>query len=146
MFCFHYIGTLNIREASEKTDISYNLGQNYAHRPHVRKFINFLLGEIGYESLITRQQVEHELMFEFLPMAKGEKPIKGVDRNGEPWEECKTDMTAFGKALDLMSRHSGFVDEGNQVPGLTININHQALGITVDVEEDIEDGEIVDGA
>lgn len=85
--------------------------------------------------------VQHELIHEFLPRAKGDKSVVGVDRDGVAWEGKVTNMAAHAKAIDLMAKHSGFTVPETVKGGLVININHEAMGITIDGEAVVvEDG------
>jgi hypothetical protein len=81
--------------------------------------------------------VQFELLNDYLPMAKGEKAISGVDRDGVEWTAKVTNMAAYKGALDLMSKHSGFTVPEVVKGGLTINVNLAAMGI--DVEGEYED-------
>jgi hypothetical protein len=103
-------------------------------KPAVAHLIKLLSDELIADSLITRDMVQYELLHEFLPRAKGDKEVSGVDRDGVQFEAKVTNMAAYGKALDMMAKHSGFTVPEIVKGGLTININEKALGITIDGE------------
>jgi len=63
--------------------------------------------------------------------------IQGVDRDGVAFNAKVTNMAAYGKALDLMSKHSGFTVPEVVAGGLTINVDFGKLGVSK--------GEIVEG-
>ena len=55
--------------------------------------------------------------------------IQGVDRDGAKFSAPITNMAAYGKALDLMAKHSGFTAPEVVAGGLTINVDLSRLGI-----------------
>jgi len=81
--------------------------------------------------------VQHEILNEFLPRAKGDKEVVGVDRDGVAWSGKVTNMAAHAKAIDLMAKHSGFTVPETIKGGLVININHEAMGITIEGEVEV---------
>ena len=123
LFCYEYLVDFNVERAATEAKLSKRQGLRLLRNPEITRFLKVLTDELANESLISRDMVQHEILNEFLPRAKGEKPIKGVDRDGSPWEACVTNMQAHGKAIDLMARHSGFTAQEIVKGGLTININ-----------------------
>ena len=134
LFCYEFLVDYDHRRAATAVQRSPNAGVKLLRNPKIARFINLLGDELAAESLITRDMVQYELLHGFLPRAKGDMNIKGVDRDGEQWSGKVTNMAAYGKAIDLMAKHSGFTIPEVVSGGLTININHQALGITVEGE------------
>lgn len=134
LFCYEYLVDFDHRRAATVAQFSADSGMRILRKPEISRFIKLLTDELAHESLISRDMVQHELLHEFLPRAKGEKKVVGVDRDGIAWEGCVTNMAAHAKAIDLMSKHSGFTVPETVKGGLTININHKAMGITVDGE------------
>ena len=132
LFCFEYLVDFDHRRAAEVAQFSPDSGMRLLRKPDVSKYIKLLTDELAHESLISRDMVQHELLHEFLPRAKGEKEVVGVDRDGIAWSGKVTNMAAHAKAIDLMSKHSGFTVPETVKGGLTININHEAMGITID--------------
>lgn len=139
LFCYEYLVDYKAPRAAEAVGRSRNAGKEILRKPAVARLINLLSEELAQNSLITRDMVQYEILHEYLPMAKGEKPVKGVDRDGIAWEGKVTNMPAYGKVLDMMSKHSGFTVPEVVSGGLTININHKAMGITIDGEV-VQDG------
>jgi hypothetical protein len=127
------------RRAASAVERSPNAGIKLLRNPKIAKFIKILSDELAAESLITRDMVQYELLNGYLPMAKGQVAINGVDRDGVQFEAKVTNMAAYGKALDLMAKHSGFTVPEVVSGGLTININHDAMGITIEGEK-VESG------
>ncbi len=142
LFCYEYLVDFDHRRAAEVAQFSPDSGMRLLRKPDVSKYIKLLTDELAHESLISRDMVQHELLHEFLPRAKGEKEVVGVDRDGIAWSGKVTNMAAHAKAIDLMSKHSGFTVPETVKGGLTININHEAMGITIDGQSvEITDGE-----
>ena len=142
LFCYEYLVDFDHRRAATVAKFSADSGMRMLRKPDVSKYIKLLTDELAHESLISRDMVQHELLHEFLPRAKGETDVVGVDRDGVAWKGKVTNMTAHAKAIDLMAKHSGFTVPETVKGGLTININHKAMGITVDGESvEITDGE-----
>lgn len=143
LFCYEYLVDFNHRRAAQTVGRSPSAGMRLLRSPLVAKYVKLLSDELAQESLITRDMVQFELLNDYLPMAKGEKAIQGVDRDGVSWSAPVTNMAAYKGALDLMSKHSGFTVPEVVKGGLTINVNLAAMGIEVEGEyEDItpEDG------
>lgn len=134
LFCYEYLVDYDHRRAAQSVSRSAEAGKKLLRNPKIARFIKLLSDELAAESLITRDMVQYELLHEFLPRAKGEKAVHGVDRDGTAWSGNVTNMAAHAKALDLMSKHSGFTVPETIKGGLTININHKAMGITVEGE------------
>ena len=132
LFCCEYLVDFDHRRAAAAAQFSPDSGMRLLRKPDVSKYIKLLTDELAHESLISRDMVQHELLHEFLPRAKGEKEVVGVDRDGIAWSGKVTNMAAHAKAIDLMSKHSGFTVPETVKGGLTININHEAMGITID--------------
>jgi hypothetical protein len=142
MFCYEYLVDYDHRRASAAVERSPNSGIKLLRNPKVVKFIRLLGDELANESLITRDMVQYELLHGYLPRARGDVEIHGVDRDGIAFTAKITNMAAYGKAIDLMAKHSGFTAPEIVKGGLTININHKALGITVEGEyENVESSE-----
>lgn len=138
LFCHEYLVDFNHRRAADKVGLSPNSGIRFLRKPLITQYIKHLTDELAHESIITRDMVQYELVHEYLPRAKGDVPVHGVDRDGVQFEAKITNMAAYGKAIDLMAKHSGFTVPEVVRGGLTININHEALGITI--EGECEDG------
>jgi len=138
LFCHEYLVEFNHRAAATKVGLSPNSGIRFLRKPLITQYIKLLTEELAHESIITRDMVQYELIHEYLPRAKGEIPVHGVDRDGIQFEAKITNMAAYGKAIDMMAKHSGFTVPEVVRGGLTININHEALGITI--EGECEDG------
>jgi hypothetical protein len=134
LFCYEYLVDFDHRRAATVAKFNPDKGVRLLRRPEITQFIKLLTDELANESLISRDMVQHELIHEFLPRAKGDVDIVGVDRDGVAWKGKVTNMAAHAKAIDLMARHSGFTVPETVKGGLTININHKAMGITVDGE------------
>lgn len=143
LFCYEYLVDFNHRRAAQAVGRSPSAGLRLLRTAHIARYVKLLSDELAQESLITRDMVQYELLNDYLPMAKGEKAIQGVDRDGVSWSAPVTNMAAYKGALDLMSKHSGFTVPEVVKGGLTINLNLAAMGIEVEGEyEDItpEDG------
>ena len=138
LFCHEYLVEFDHRGAAEKVGLSPNSGIRFLRKPLITQYIKHLTDELAHESIITRDMVQYELIHEYLPRAKGVIPVHGVDRDGVQFEAKITNMAAYGKAIDMMAKHSGFTVPEVVRGGLTININHEALGITI--EGECEDG------
>ena len=134
MFCYEYLVDYDHRRAATHVGRSPDSGKKFLRAPKIARFIKLLGNELVADSLITGDMVQYELLHEFLPRARGDTEIQGVDRDGCGWSGKVTNMAAYGKALDLMARHSGFNAAEIVKGGLTININHEAMGITIDGE------------
>lgn len=134
LFCYEYLVDFDHRRAAAKAEFNPDKGIRLLRRPEITQFIKLLTDELANESLISRDMVQHELIHEFLPRAKGEVDVVGVDRDGIAWSGKVTNMAAHAKAIDLMAKHSGFTVPETVKGGLTININHKAMGITVEGE------------
>ncbi len=134
MFCYEYLIDYDHCRAAAAVQRSRSAGKTLLRNPLVAKFIRLLGDELAAESLITRDMVQYELLHGFLPRAKGEMEIQALDRDGVQVKGKVTNMAAYGKAIDLMSKHSGFTVPEVVAGGLTININHKAMGITVEGE------------
>lgn len=134
LFCYEYLVDYDHRRAASAVNRSPNAGIKLLRKPTIAKFINLLSDELAAESLITRDMVQYELLHGFLPRAKGEIDIYALDRDGGQVSGKVTNMAAYGKAIDMMAKHSGFTVPEVVAGGLTININEKALGITVEGE------------
>jgi hypothetical protein len=134
LFCYQYLTDYNHRRAAEEVSLPASKGIHLLRKPAVAHLIKLLSDELIADSLITRDMVQYELLHEYLPRAKGDKEVSGVDRDGVEYTAKVTNMAAYGKALDMMAKHSGFTVPEVVKGGLTININEKALGITIDGE------------
>jgi hypothetical protein len=134
MFCYGYLTDYDHRRAAVDVGRSPDAGRKLLRNPKIARFIRLLGDELAAESLVTRDMVQYELLHGYLPRARGDVPICGVDRDGLAWSGKVTNMAAYGKALEIMSKHSGFTAAEVVAGGLTININHKAMGITVEGE------------
>lgn len=134
LFCYEYLVDFDHRRAAVEAKFNPDKGIRLLRRPEITQFIKLLTDELANESLISRDMVQFELLHEFLPRAKGETEVVGVDRDGIAWSGKVTNMAAHAKAIDLMAKHSGFTVPETVKGGLTININHKAMGITIDGE------------
>jgi hypothetical protein len=141
LFCYGWLVSYNATKAGAEVDMSKSAAIRLLKKPSIVRFIKLLSDDIAEESLITREMVQHEIVHEFLPMAKGQVEISGMDRDGIQFTGKVTNMAAYGKAIDLMAKHSGFTAPEIVKGGLTININHKALGIE-GTAIDISDGEV----
>lgn len=134
LFCYEWLVDFDHRRAASAAKFNPDNGVRLLRRPEITRFIKLLTDELANESLISRDMVQHEIIHEFLPRAKGEKEVVGVDRDGIAWAGKVTNMAAHAKAIDLMAKHSGFTVPETVKGGLIININHEAMGITIDGE------------
>ena len=134
MFCYEYLVDYDHRRAARAVERSPDAGVKLLRNPKIARFINLLGDELADESLITRDMVQYELLHGFLPRAKGDVNIQAIDRDGKQVSGKVTNMAAYGKAIDLMSKHSGFTVPEVVAGGLTINVDLRKLGITVDGE------------
>lgn len=141
LFCYEYLVDFNHRRAAEAVNLPKSAGLRLLRIPDITKYLKILTDELATESIISRDMVQHELLNEFLPRAKGEKEIHGVDRDGAQFTAKITNMAAYGKGLDMMAKHSGFTLPEVTQGGLTININHKALGITIEGESEEVDND-----
>jgi len=137
LFCYEWLVDFDHRRAAEAASFSPKSGLRILRRPEITRFIKLLTDELANESLISRDMVQHEILNEFLPRAKGDKAVVGVDRDGIAWSGCVTNMAAHAKAIDLMAKHSGFTVPETVKGGLVININHEAMGITIEGEVEV---------
>lgn len=146
LFCYEYLTDYNHRRAAAAVGRSLTAGVKLLRNPKIAHFIRLLGDELAADSLITRDMVQYELIHEFLPRAKGEMEVHALDRDGAQVTGKVTNMAAYGKAIELMAKHSGFTAAEVVVGGLTININHEAMGITVEstAKEVIETVEEID--
>lgn len=142
MFCYEYLTDYDHRRAASAVDRSATAGIKLLRNPKIARFINLLGDELASESLITRDMVQYELLHGYLPRARGDVPIQGVDRDGVAFDAKVTNMAAYGKALDLMSKHSGFTVPEVVAGGLTINVDFGKLGVSQPV---VVEGEFSDG-
>ena len=134
LFCYEYLVDFDHRRAAVSVSRSPAAGIKLLRNPKIAGFIKLLSDELADNSIISRDMVQYELLHGYLPRAKGEAEICGVDRDGIEWSGKVTNMAAYGKAIDLMAKHSGFTAPEVVAGGLTININHKAMGITVEGE------------
>ena len=140
LFCYEYLTDYNHRRAAVAVQRSPDAGVKLLRNPKIARFINLLGDELAEDSLITRDMVQYELLHGFLPRAKGDVEIHAIDRDGKQVSGKVTNMAAYGKAIDLMSKHSGFTVPEVVAGGLTINVDLRKLGITVEGEyEDVPD-------
>jgi hypothetical protein len=131
MFCYEYLTDYDHCRAATAVNRSADAGRKLLRNPKITHFIKLLSDELAADSLITRDMVQYELLHGYLPRAKGDVAISGVDRDGVEFSAKVTNMAAYGKAIDMMAKHSGFTAPEIVAGGLTININHEAMGITV---------------
>lgn len=134
LFCYAWLTCYSATKAGAEVNMSKSAAIRLLKTPTIVSFIRLLSDELVTDSLITREMVQHEILHEFLPMAKGEAPIHGVDRDGIQFSGKVTNMAAYGKVIDLMAKHSSFTAPEVIKGGLTININHRALGIDIEGE------------
>jgi len=134
MFCYEYLVDYDHRRAAAVVNRSPNAGVKLLRNPKIARFIKLLADELVAESLISRDMVQYELLHEYLPRAKGDKSIHGVDRDGVQFSGKVTNMAAYGKALDMMAKHSGFTAPEAIAGGLTINVDLRRLGIDIEGE------------
>lgn len=134
LFCYEYLTDYDHCRAAANVGRSRTAGRKLLRNPKIARFIKLLSDELAADSLVTRDMVQYELLHGYLPRARGDMEINGIDRDGVAWSGKVTNMAAYGKAIDLMSKHSGFTVPEVVAGGLTININHQAMGITVEGE------------
>lgn len=137
-FCFEYLVDYDHRRAAVAVGLKPERGIRWIRRPEISKFIHQANEVAARESLISKDMVEFELMHKFLPAARGEVPIRGVSAEGGPYCTPVTNMAAWGRGLELMAKHSGYNGASAADASVTININHEALGIVIE-------GEKVDG-
>lgn len=130
MFCYEYLTDYNAPRAASHVGRSTSAGRKLLRNPKIVRFIRLLSDELIADSLITRDMVQYELLHEYLPRARGDKPIQGVDRDGIQFEGKITNMAAYGKALDMMSKHSGFTVPEVVAGGLDITLNFGKLGVS----------------
>lgn len=130
MFCYEYLTDYNAPRAAVHVGRASSAGRKFLRKPAIARFIHLLGDELIADSLITRDMVQYELLHEFLPRARGDKTISGVDRDGIQFEAKVTNMAAYAKALDLMSKHSGFTVAEVVVGGVTVNLNFENLGVS----------------
>ena len=139
LFCYEYLVDYDHRRAASAVQRSPNAGVKLLRNPKIARFINLLGDELAAESLITRDMVQYELLHGFLPRARGDMDVHALDRDGQQVSGKVTNMAAYGKALELMAKHSGFTIPEVVAGGLTINVDLRRLGITVEGEyEDVE--------
>lgn len=134
MFCYEYLVDYDHRRAATHIGRSPESGKRLLRNIKISRFIKLLSNELVGESLISGDMVQYELLHEFLPRARGDMDIQGVDRDGVGWSGKVTNMAAYGKAIDLMAKHSGFTAAEVAKGGLTINVDLRRLGITVEGE------------
>ena len=141
MFCYEYLTDYDHRRAASAVERSTSAGIKLLRKPEIARFIKLLSDELAADSLITRDMVQFELLNGYLPRARGDVPINGVDRDGIEFSAKVTNMAAYGKAIDLMSKHSGFTVPEVVAGGLTVNLNFDKLGIRETV---VVEGEVID--
>ena len=129
MFCYEYLTDYDHCRAAAAVERSRSSGIKLLRNPKIACFIRLLGDELAAESLISRDMVQYELLHGFLPRAKGDMEVHAIDRDGAQVSGKVTNMAAYGKALDLMSKHSGFTVPEVVSGGLTINVNLEKLGI-----------------
>lgn len=130
MFCYEYLTDYDHRRAATAVERSPASGVKLLRNPKIARFIRLLGDELAAESLITRDMVQYELLHGYLPRARGDVKINGVDRDGIEFEAKVTNMAAYGKAIDMMAKHSGFTVPEVVAGGLTINVDLGKLGIS----------------
>lgn len=138
LFCYEYLVDFDPRRAAKTVGRSRRAGIRLLRTPNISRYIKLLGDELAQESLISRDMVQYELLHNYLPMAKGDKSIKGIDRDGIQWDAKVTNMAAYKGALDLMSKHSGFTAAEVVSGGLTINVDLRRLGIDIEGEYSVE--------
>lgn len=129
MFCYEYLTDYNHRRAASAVERSPDAGVKLLRNPKIARFINLLGDELAAESLISRDMVQYELLHGFLPRARGDVEVAGVDRDGVAFNAKITNMAAYGKALDMMAKHSGFTVPEVVAGGLTVNLDFGKLGV-----------------
>ena len=129
MFCYEYLTDYNATRAAVHVGRGATAGRSLLRNPKVARFIKLLGDELIADSLITRDMVQYELLHEYLPRARGDVNVQALDRDGLQVEGKVTNMAAYGKALDMMSKHSGFTVPEVVAGGLAININFGKLGV-----------------
>jgi hypothetical protein len=134
LFCYEYLIDFDHCRAAGAVNRSRNAGIKLLRNPKIARFVKLLSDELADNSIISRDMVQYELLHGYLPRARGDLAINGVDRDGVGWQGKVTNMAAYGKALDLMAKHSGFTAPEVVAGGLTINIDHRAMGITIEGE------------
>jgi len=132
LFCYEYLIDFDHRRAAVAAQRSSDSGIRLLRNPNISQYIKLLTDELVGESLISRDMVQYELLHRFLPKARGDEPIVGVDRDGVAWSGNVTNMSAYAKAIELMAKHSGFTLPEIVKGGLTINVNLKALGIDIE--------------
>jgi hypothetical protein len=130
LFCYEFLIDYDHRRAATTVGRSATAGVKLLRNPKIARLINLLGDELATESLITRDMVQYELLHGFLPRARGDVAIAGVDRDGIAFSAKVTNMAAYGKAIDLMSKHSGFTVPEVVAGGLTINVDFGKLGVS----------------
>ena len=141
LFCYEYLTDYDHRRAASAVNRSANSGFKLLRKPAIARFIKLLSDELVADSLITRDMVQYELLHGYLPRAKGEMDVHALDRDGGQVSGKITNMAAYGKALDLMSKHSGFTVPEVVAGGLTINVDFGKLGVK---ETAVVEGEFTD--
>lgn len=139
MFCYEYLTDYDHRRAATAVERSADSGIKLLRNPKIARLIRLLTDELAAESLITRDMVQYELLHGYLPRARGDVAINGVDRDGCEFTAKVTNMAAYGKAIDLMAKHSGFTVPEVVQGGVQINVNLGALGIGTTVEGEATD-------
>ena len=146
LFCYEYLTDYNPVRAAKHVGRAGSAGRKLLRDPKIARFVRLLGDELIADSLITRDMVQYELLHEYLPRARGDVAIQALDRDGVQVEGKVTNMAAYGKAIDLMSKHSGFTVPEVVAGGLTINVNFDKLGISKPETVDGEFSEVPDGA
>lgn len=129
MFCYEYLTDYNPPAAAKRVGRSRSAGRKLLRNPKIARFIKLLSDELAADSLITRDMVQYELLHEYLPRARGDVEIQALDRDGMQVEGKVTNMAAYGKAIDMMAKHSGFTVPEVVAGGLTINVDFGKLGV-----------------
>lgn len=129
MFCCEYLVDYNHTRAGVAVGRARDAGVKLLRNPKIVRYINLLSAELAAESLITRDMVQYELLHEYLPRARGDVDVHSLDRDGGQVTGRVTNMAAYGKAIDLMSKHSGFTVPETVAGGLTINVDFGKLGV-----------------
>ena len=108
MFCYEYLTDYDHRRASGAVGRSLAAGIKLLRNPKVARFIKLLSDELAADSLVTRDMVQYELLHGYLPRARGDMEIVGVDRDGVQWSGKVTNMAAYGKASRCFTRRACF--------------------------------------
>ena len=131
-FAFEYIATYKHREAASKAGFNPNRGISLLRNPEVKEFIDSLEGRLADSSLIRRDLLAIELLDTALPVAKGEISAPAWHPEQGHFDKTEFQPTFYMKALDMIAKHTGFTQNEKEAGGVVININLDAVGVTID--------------